>query len=182
MKYLFVTLIVILAGFELAHAEDCSSPLYKGLDNRKKQIRETIEFINRHAKLIEAVPPSESEYLTKEKDDALENLNMRRLDLLLNREYYYPNELNKSIVNLNSAMKGIFVSGKLSDQALMMTDALDKATLASVAFDSYFSFDKKRKPSVLDERGFNLITASIIFSQSALKESLRCTIREMKEP
>src|SRR5829696_2903870 len=122
MKRLLVSVVLIASsGCPTFGAEDgCSTA--KERENRFSELISAVDGLRRK---IERVPPSDAEFIRREKRDALKQRNRVRFNILASNQYYYPlqvhDEVDKVLNHLRGA-RGEGVKGELQDLIFALRD------------------------------------------------------------
>lgn len=182
MKVVIALLPALCLASVTALANPCSSPRYNTIGNRSEYVSTVTKRLTVSINKIEAVPPSESEYIDKEFNSAMEDGNVQRRILVISRPFYHTHELRKSLEEFNGSISLSVYSKNVKQQAVSYASALSALSDIRINFDNYYGIDQRRSPPVLNKEKVDDILWQIPVSRVTLEQALRCAIEELKEP
>jgi hypothetical protein len=135
---------------------------------------------------VEAVPPSEAEYLDREREAALKQHSSPRLDLVLNRPFYNANEVQKSYKELRRSLEVAEHSQDIVALSINLSQALSEYTPLSDAMHAYVDFDSHRQPPIFltTSDAWMRTVETLTSTRNEVLGVLQCALRQIsgREP
>lgn len=176
---------VALLGCASAHAQLCD-PQMSSLERRAAAINIVMFDLDSVFSRVEAVPPSEAEYLDREEKAALEQNSSPRFDLVFNRPYYNANKVQKSYKELRGSLEEAERSQDIIAQSISLSRALSEYTPLSDAMHAYIDFDNHRQPPIFLTTSdvWMRTTETLTGTRYQVLRVLQCALRQIsgREP
>ncbi len=134
------------------------------------------------ADFVEAVPPSEAEYIRNEERAAFDKGNEARFELVFSNQFYHALHVRDGVDEatgyISAAISGRY-SGTVDGQVSALIDALQVAGALTSSVSEYIDFDARRPQPVLSKDDRVNLSARMELARSATADTAKCLLKEM---